>query len=73
MEDYLTVEWITKASWATLALVFEDSFLCLWEGFAKALSIRSGASSSWQGQERTLVKECPESSFPLAFIGHSVL
>ena len=51
MENYLTVEWITKASWATLALSLEDRFLFLWEGFGMALSIRSGASSSWAGQQ----------------------
>lgn len=51
MENYLTVEWTTKANWATLSPVLKDTFLYLWEGFGVAPSIRSGASNSWAKQQ----------------------
>lgn len=51
MANDLTVEWVTKANWATtLSLVLKDTFLYLWEG-GVALSIGNGASTSWAGQQ----------------------
>lgn len=51
MANDLTVEWVTKANWATLSPALEDTFLYLWEGVGVALSTGSGASSSWAGQQ----------------------
>lgn len=51
MENYLTVEQIPKANWTTLSPALKDKFLYLWKGFGVAPSIRSGASSSWAGQQ----------------------
>lgn len=51
MANDLTVEWVTKANWATLSPGLKGTLLYLWEGVGVALSIGSGASSSWAGQQ----------------------
>lgn len=69
MANDLTVEGVTKASWATLSPALKDTFLYLWEGVGVALSIRSGASSSCAGQRElqprvTLPSACALLSVP---------
>lgn len=49
MENYLTLEWITKASWATLALSLEDRFY--FSGKALVWPCPSGVVPAAPGQD----------------------
>lgn len=72
MENYLTVEWIMKASWASLALVLEDRFLS--SGKALVWPCPSGVAPAAPGQDSKNFSEgLPRVSLPPCFIGHRVL
>ena len=72
MENYLKVEWIMKASWATLALVLEDRFLS--SGKASVWPCPSGVAPASPGQDSKNFHEgLPRVSLPPCSIGHRAL
>lgn len=71
-ENYLIVECITKASWATLSPVLKDRFLDLWEGFGVACP--SGVWPAAPGQDsKNFSKGMPRILLHPSYVCHSVL